>query len=126
MQAAKDTPAASLSRLLEGFDPSEVSVASDWQEILDGGYSEVFRAKLLGAALGAGLALGNASPAGLGRGAGASAGAGARVRRTKEGPGAGTPHDQRAHARDARDGSVTAEVKMDMLTRSHSVEARVR
>lgn len=31
------------------FDPSELSHASEWREISDGGYSEVFKARLLGA-----------------------------------------------------------------------------
>jgi len=31
------------------FDPSELSATSDWRQLSDGGYSEVYKAHLLGA-----------------------------------------------------------------------------
>ena len=33
------------------FDPTELSPASEWREISDGGYSEVYKAHLLGTAV---------------------------------------------------------------------------
>ena len=38
-----------VARAADPFDPSELSPFSEWREISDGGYSEVYKARLLGA-----------------------------------------------------------------------------